>query len=644
MAKIKTDNETINNPQTATDKFQDYIDSEVKSSNIEEGLSEIYQDADGSIVDMKNVGIDHGHSWLYRVFIFLLNLCVLAAIAWAGYYYFYQYRSANDTTSVELEATGPKEIQAGKPFSYVINYKNLDRIDLKNVRINATFPENFIFDSAEPKPSTSTNVWNIDELKMRRSGEIKINGRLIGQVNEHPSFMASMSYMPANFSSEFQKNTSFNSVITSIGMNVDFDAPGSVLVGDQGQLFINIKPEAENYLKNFRVTLGRLENLTLSTTTDPLKQGFYEVDLSTLVGTSTVSTTTSSTTIASEIKIPFSFKERINNKENLSLNFEYSADGQKYYSFLKKDILIEVLTKNINLNLLINASKEDQGVDFGAPLNYTIGYANKGDQSIKNLVVMAVIEGEMVNWQSLRDDSKGLVSGNKITWTSDQIPGLAELAPGVEGVIDFSINIASSTVVSPTKNYQIKSYARFMVGTSSVPNAETDNRSNEITNKINSNLNFTEQIRYFNDDNLAVGSGPQPPRVGEATSYRVYWNLTNDLNEISNLHVETELPVYMSWDDKSLASTGVISYNATTRKVTWDLSKLSVAAAKANSEFSISFTPTTTDANRIAILLNDAKLTATDDSTKMQIIKEVKAKTSKLDDDPVAQSDGMVQK
>lgn len=643
MAKINEGGGDEKSSQTATDKFQDYIDSEVKSSSIEEGLSEIYQDADGSIVDMKNVGIVHGRSWLYRLFIFLLNASILAAIAWAGYYYFYQYKSANDTTSVTLEITGPKEIQAGKPFAYTIEYKNLDRIDLKNVSIDASYPENFIFESAVPAPSTSTDTWNINELKMRRSGTIIITGHVIGEVGEHPAISASMSYMPVNFSSEFKKNISFNSVITTIGMSVTFDSPESVLIGDQGQLFITVKPDTENFINSFRITLGKLDNLNVGTGTDPLRQGIYDIDFKSAASASTSLNPSASTTL-SELKIPFSFKERINDKEVLTLNFEYSKDGVIYHTFLKKDILVEVLTKNINLNLLINASKEDQGVDFGAPLNYTIGYANKGDQPIRNLIVMAVIDGELVNWKSLKDSSNGIVSGNKITWTRDQLPGLAELAPGVEGVIDFSLNIASSSLISPAKNYQVKSYARFMVGSSSLPLNEAENRSNEIINKVNSNLTFSEQVRYFNDDNLAVGSGPQPPRVGETTSFRVYWDLTNDLNELSDLHLETELPPYISWDDKSLASSGVVSYDATTRKVIWELPRLTVASAKSNAEFSVSFTPTTTDANRIAILLNAAKLTAMDNSTKMQIIKEAKPKTSKLEDDPVAQSDGIVQK
>ncbi|MEI8361490.1 MAG: hypothetical protein WCG01_05145 [bacterium] len=642
MSKFKSQDDKLSSKQTISDKFQDYVDSEVKSTNIEEGLSEIYQDDEGKIVDMKNVGIEHGRSWLYRAFIILLNLSILTAVAWAGYYYFYQYKSANDPTAVEFNLTGPKEFLAGKTFSYVIDYKNLDRIDLKNIRINALYPENFIFESADPAPATSTNVWEIKELKMRRSGQIKINGRLIGETNEHPVITASMSYMPVNFSSEFQKNASLNTVIAGIGMNFTFDVPESVLLGDSAQLYVNVQPDQENFIKKFRLSIAKLDNLTFGSSTEIMSKGIYEINLD--AASTTVSTGKTGTSSPYELKIPFSFKEKVNNKESLSLNFEYSSDGLKYYSFLKKDIQIEVLTKNINLNVLINSSKDNTGVDFGAPLNYTIGYANKGDQAIKNLVIMAVVDSELINWQSLKDNNLGVVSGNKITWSKDQIPGLAELAPGVEGVIDFSINIATSSPISPTKNYQVRSYARFMIGSSTLEAPETENRSNEIVNKINSNLSVSEKVRYFNDDNLAVGFGPNPPKLDQTTSYRVYWDLSNDLNELSNLKLETELPSYMTWDDKSMASLGALTFDATSRKIAWNLPSLSVAAAKANAEFSVSFTPTTTDVNRIAILLNAATLTATDNTTKMVITKSLKPKTSKLEDDDIAQSDGIVQK
>ena len=50
-------------------------------------------------------------------------------------------------------------------------------------------------------------------------------------------------------------------------------------------------------------------------------------------------------------------------------------------------------------------------------------------------------------------------------------------------------------------------------------------KSNEIVVDINTGMVFKAEARYFNDDNIAVGSGPLPPKVGETTKYRIFWNI-----------------------------------------------------------------------------------------------------------------------
>jgi uncharacterized repeat protein (TIGR01451 family) len=639
----------------AANPFGSVNQMEMRSNEIEEGLSEIYQDEDGQIVNMKNAEIIHGRTWLYRLFIWLFNILLIGGLVWAGFYYFNQYKSANDTGAIEFTLDGPKTVIAGQEVTYTVSYKNFDRISLKNSSVRLTYPEGFIFASAEPAPTQGTDFWTIGDVDKLRSGEIKIKGYLVNEIGKNEIALASFAYTPANFSSEFKKDASSNAVIESTNLDFSFDFPQSVMVGDQNDLYITYRKQEGAIISNFRLTVAKLDNLSFGTTSNPVETGVYHISMSDIIiATSTAKNPTASTSTSTplamgsqgEIRIPLIFKERLNNIENLKLNFEYSPDGQNYYSFLKKEIPVDVLTKSVNLDLLINGSKDDQGVDFGQTLNYSIAYANKGEQPIKNLVIVAVIDSEFLDWSSLADKNKGKLSGNKILWSKDEIADLANLPAGQEGTIDFSINIASSTKINPVKNYQIKSYARYSIGydaSSTTPAADSEaNRSNAITNKINSNLDLSEQIRYFDDDNIAVGSGPQPMKVGQATGYRVYWELTNSLNELNNLKIETTLPEYVSFDAKNVSDLGSVSFDQASRKVTWDIGKLKIATTKASAQFNISVTPTSTDANKIIVLLNEATVTATDSSTNNEIKKSLKAKNSKLVDDPAVIDDGRV--
>jgi len=247
-----------------------------------------------------------------------------------------------------------------------------------------------------------------------------------------------------------------------------------------------------------------------------------------------------------------------------------------------------------------------------------------------------------LDWNTVIDKNKGKIKNNKISWTKDEIPALGDLTPNTEGTIDFSIKVKNPGEIDPTKNYQVKSYARFTVGTSASSENSEDSKSNEITNKINSDLNIKERVMYFNDDNIAVGYGPLPPKVGEATGYKVYWNLTNNLNELNNLEIVTTLPSYVNWDNKNRTDLGTINYDSSTRKVTWHIGRLSITNTRAEAEFNITITPTSNDKGKIMVLLPGTTVVADDNATGSKINKTNQPKTTKIEDDQAINDDGII--
>ena len=306
---------------------------------------------------------------------------------------------------------------------------------------------------------------------------------------------------------------------------------------------------------------------------------------------------------------------------------------------------MEIIKSDLNLNLIINGSQSDQGVDLGQTMNYSIVYANRGDSEMKDIIIMAVLSGEALDWRSLDDGYSGQVGDNTISWSKEEIPELESLEVGEEGVIDFAINIKplEEIDIAPGKKYMVKSYARFSIGNIK-PDENEDTKSNTIVNKINSDLSLDEMVKYFNDDNIAVGSGPLPPRVGETTSYKVYWIITNNLHELNDLRVRATLPDYVDWGGKNRSTAGVIEYDEGERKVVWDIGRLPISVYKVEGEFNVSVTPTETDFDKIIVLLSDTAVEAVDAETKADIFKTVKAKTTRLEDDAIAETDGRVVK
>jgi len=615
---------------------------EAKEEEIEESLSEIYHDDKGNAIDVQHLFIKKKKGiWFY-----LFMLAILAGLVWGGYFSYNKYKyllAGTNLNNVVLEVRAQSQVMSGEEFVYTINYSNKEKVAIKNIEISAIFPANFIILDSQPYPiissSSQSALWKIDRLEAGKSGKIEIKGRLIMPANETGVIFLDMTYSSDNYSTVFKKSTSFETLITDLGIDFSFDNYSSVLVGQESEISFSYKAKEKKYLDNFRVSMNSLENLVFIPNSKNDKPGVWTI-----------------TEIKPEeqiIKMKFKFNEKINSAEEISLRFDYKFNDN-YYQFFEKKINIEVMKSTLNMNMIINGSRGDQGVDFDQTLNYSIVFANKGEVAMKNLVIMAVLDGGLVDWSTIQDENKGKIKNNTIVWTKNEVPQLSELGSGLEGTIDFTVKVATLEKFKDRKSAEIKSYAQFNIGDFASSTEDVikkqqeenkDTRSNIIISKLNSDIELDEAVKYFNEDNIAVGSGPLPPKVGQTTSYKVYWQISNSLHELNDLVVETVLPDYVTWGDKNNVTVGSIRYESETRKVIWTIGRLPVSDYKVAADFSISITPVEENFDKIMVVLQGASIKALDTETNTLIEKTTKPKTTQLENDEIARdlnSDGRV--
>jgi len=625
--------------------FEKFVTSEAREEEIKDSLSEIYHDDDGKIVNVRKLEIKKRRGFFFWLISFIFTAFIITGSVYAIYKYLYPKLSAS-TSPVDLTISGEKEIIPGKETFYTVEYKNNDKVAIQDIEIRLGLPDNFILLDSEPAMSQKNFIWDFLSLGPHRSDTIKIKGKLIGEELSTVIVLADMIYTPENFSSQFKKSASFETSISKTGLDISFINSSSALVGEENNLIIKYKAEEDSFINNFRLTIEPSDNID-----------FIRPDLkatSSRATTSQAILTPNSWLVdkidqsEKELAIKFKVNKKKTDQQDLILDFDTAvteATSTNYYLFLKKTLTFEVIKSNLNLNLIINGSTADQGVDFGQALNYSLVYANKGETTMKDVIIMAVLESDWLDWQTLKDDNHGIINGNTLSWSKNEIPLLAELTKNTEGTIDFSIKVKPLIQIDLSKSYQIKSYLQYNIGNKPVEQSD-DNRSNIIINKINSDLTLKEQVRYFNDDNLAVGSGPLPPKVGETTSLKVYLNITNNLHELTDAVVTVTLPNYVGWDDKNQTSVGNIDYDNQNRVVRWQIGRLPTTINQTQAEFNISITPSETDRNKILVLLPNTMVSAIDNETKASITKQLTAKTTKLEDDPIAASagnDGIVQ-
>lgn len=650
-------------------------EAEEKEEEIEESLAKIYEDNKGRKIEVDKLKIRKKRSFVFWFFNFLV-IGMIIVVASLGVYYYVFYSSGTDSTAVEFSVESDKNVSVNEEFYYTIHYENASYVALKNVSIEASYPDNFIFLDSSVVREAGTNIWRLGRVAPKSKGEIKIKGKIIDKPKTSGIMFVSITYTPENFSSIFEKEASANTVIADLGFEAEIDYSKTVLVDEETSFIISLKALEENYIDEFIIRMEADENVKIkkfivNDDEDAEEAGFSLEARELLDKKSWLVSGVSENKEKLEIK--YEINEKIGDNQKVKFYFELREDApfadptdeevkekegevvQRSVIFYEEEIMLEVMKSDLNLVLILNGSQEDGTVDFEEELNYSVAYANKGEATMNNVSIMMVLDSDFLNWTTLEDENMGKERGNTITWTKEEIPELGKIEVEDKGVIDFSLKVMPFSESDLGKNFKVLSYAQYNIGsleklgeinTSSTSTAEieSDNRSNTILSVINSDLKLKEEIRYFDENNMPVGSGPLPPQVGEKSSFKIFWTLNNNLHELKDVKVETVLPSGVVWDEKNRTSVGNIDYNEGENKVVWQIGRLPITVFRADAEFNISITPDENDRNKIMVLSTGAEVEAIDAKTNDIIKRSTGPKTTKLEDDEIASlsSDGRV--
>jgi hypothetical protein len=614
------------------ERFEQAIKKEVISEEMDNNLSAIYHDKKGNLIDVSKVK-KRKRLRLIVLFKQLFVLTVFISAVYGVYYYYFNQPAGTDNIVLEIKV--PDKAIVGESISYDINYRNESGIYLANVKLEVILPSSFTQIESVPT-STGVNSWFLGDLDLNATGTVTISGYLVAPVDSANVIVAKLNYTPANFSSEFKKESSANTIISGLGFNVSLDYSNTALVGQNNELKINCSNFKSNDLSEYYLEFVASDNFKIK---NPV---LVESDAFTLLKIESVG----------ERKwlisgLPYDFEEKLSlpvsfileaknqDSEDLSVRlFKKEANGRDLV-FWEKTISFEVMKSDLNISLSLNSDKTDQAVNFGDTLNYSLSYSNNGDANIYDLVLMAVIKGDFVDWSALEDKHQGSLSGDAIMWTKKEVLALGELKPGQEGKIDFFLGVKNFDINDLGAETFIFSYAQYNLNNNKDEISE-DNRSNTIKSEINSDLNLVDKILYFNEDNLPVGAGPLPPEVGEQTTVRVYWTIKNNLHDLENVEAYLDLPVGVDWSDNDHTNVGTIQYDAANRQVIWRLGLLPLSVYRADAEFSLSVMPSESDRNKILVLSPGATVVATDKVTGANLKVKTSPRTTKLEDDEIA--------
>ncbi|PIY62801.1 hypothetical protein COY93_02280 [Candidatus Uhrbacteria bacterium CG_4_10_14_0_8_um_filter_58_22] len=581
--------------------------SSVDSDEIERELTDIYFDRDSDKdgdEDMSRLEKVR-HSTPKKILIGLLIFtAVLAAASWIGLLFFGGSKPSFTGDQVTMSIDGPDETESGAETEFVVRYKNASDTPLGTAVLELRLLDGFFLTSSEPELEDG-HTYLIGSLPPWGRGQLTFTGSLLSPLDTEHDIQAIITYRPANFSSEFQKVTTRGVSTVGSVMQIQAEGPGKSLPGDQVELTFSYRNESNRQIENAAVVASYPPEFIPESSDPSASDETYAVwRLGTVEPYGTGS-----------VKVTGAFASEAHGDVTVTASAGYTDATESFVPQIEASVTTEVLQGELVAAMVLNGRSEEQAVRLGDLLRYSISYRNTGEASLGNVRISVQLnpspEAGLVLWNELEDESNGQLNDGRITWTSRQIPSLARIEAGEEGVIQFSVPLSAEP---PTEAENLSLIGWVETEVKSVDGDVVDRitKSQPITAKVLSDTTLSAAVWFYDEEGVPVGSGPLPPEVDQPTTYRAVWTVTNSLHDLTDLKLSANLPDNVSWTGSSQVGAGEVSYDSAERNIVWRLNWLPKTVDQVEVGFDVTIVPTASQRDRIPTLVDATTLDATD--------------------------------
>lgn len=603
---------------------------------LEEELSEIYSSESGTPARSDMTRLEKARGTVAKKM--LVGLIVffgaLAAVSWAGFFFFSPTDDKFTGERVDLVIEGPGEVRSGENVEYVVKYRNGEGIALGTSSLEVRLPRSFVLTGTEPV--TEGQTWQIGSLAPDASGEVRISGVFLAAVTKELDMQAIVTYRPADFNSEFQRVATRTLLVGDSVIETSVDGPTKVLPGDSVSYTFGYKNVSPNAFGDIAVRVrypeGFIPESSEPAATDPTLTEWRIADL----GAEAEGAITVNGTFASEAQGELTFAAETG----------FLDDAEEFQSQSSAEAVTDVLQGELVTTLILNGKTSDQPIRFGDVLRYAVTYRNTGTASLGNIVLSVVIETEpgngVVLWNDLKDEAGGKRQDGTISWDAKNIRSLGRLDEGDEGVVEFEVPVTAE-VPDGTEDIVVRSHVVASIESIDGDIVERSTKSQPIAAHLLSDAVLAGHARYFSDGGVPLGTGPLPPKVGETTTFRILWRLSNSLHDLRDLRLSAKLPENVTFTGASSVDAGELRYDATEGKMIWTLNWMPKNVETLNVGFDVALRPSDDQRNTIPTLLDASIFESTDTVASSTLLLSLPPMTAALEEDPVGSGRGRVE-
>jgi len=569
-------------------------------------------------------------------------LVLVLGAAWLGFWWWGGHGFNGEGIQIQIE--GPEQISLGQEVSYFINWHNVSKEPLASTEFRISFPNDFIISEIKPEPTSAPLVFRLGAQSAEARGTIKVTGVFTGALGTKSAIQVIGTYRPATFNSDFEQLMTHDIEYTDSVLEGTLELPAKVLPGDEVTIRYTIQNNGTETMEGLRARIPIPDGFVPGSdgSSGEIDEYEYVKELDPLDPNASVSV---------ELKGAFS----LGSSGDIPIVGEagYVASDGNFAAAQKTEGLVSVLAGDLHIELVINGSQDDRSVNLGEWQRIGISYENTSGEELENVSLALHLDAKsgegdeeksltLVDWRELDDEYEAERSGNALTFTEAEIGQLESLAPEEDGFIEVSVPVIES--VSPDMDVPIMAYVEATIV--SVGDTEVNRivKTQPILLNLQSDANITSVARYTSDEGAPVGTGPLPPQVGSATTYRVEWKISKTLHELERVNVSASLPKAISWGTIKEIDAGEAGYDPDLKLVTWNINKIPSDVDDLLLSFDVKLSPSEADVGRFAPLLSETRFEFTDKSIEESVIRTSPSLNTDLPDDPIAKRKGVVTK
>lgn len=304
----------------------------------------------------------------------------------------------------------------------------------------------------------------------------------------------------------------------------------------------------------------------------------------------------------------------------------------------------------IEAKLAVNGSTDQEYIaSASSPLRGTIFWSNNLPTRVNDLEIHARFSGTAWNESSVIPQNGFYNSINdEIIWDKNTVSQFASVDPGDSGQVNFNfaslplVGGGASIIADPKIKIDISIKGKQPADGNMVK--EVNNFESKIV-KISSDLQLAVEGLYHAGP--FTNTGPLPPSAEQKTTYTIHWTTTNSSNTIVSAVAKTTLPIWVEYTGSIGPSNETISYNSSTREVSWNIGEIKKTTGYTSNPreayFQVALTPSLSQVGSTLPLTGDVTLSGLDQFTNQTISLSRGKVTTRLANDPgFGSNDGVV--